>query len=165
MKRLYLIRHAKSSWDNSTIPDFERPLNKRGKHDAPFMGKLLKKKNAMPDIIYTSPAVRALTTAKIFAGELGIPKNKIVEEKNIYDSGIKGMEETVQSIPDEISTAFLFGHNPAITYYANHLGDKAVNMPTCSIVGIEFEVDSWKEVERDKGKVILFEYPKKYSDK
>jgi phosphohistidine phosphatase len=140
-------------------------LNKRGKRDAPFMGKLLKKKKIIPDMIYTSPAVRALTTAEIFAGELGIPKNKTVKEKNIYDSGIKGMEETVQNIPDEFSTAFLFGHNPAITYYANHLGDKAVNMPTCSIVGIEFEVDSWKEVERGKGQVILFEYPKKYSGK
>ncbi len=163
MKRLYLIRHAKSSWDSHQSSDFERELNKRGKRDAPFMSKLLKKEKVKPDIIYSSPAVRALTTAEIFANELYYPKEKIVCEQNIYESGIFELEEITRNIPDINSTVIMFGHNPGITSYANHLGDKYIDsMPTCSIVGIELGVNSWKEVERGKGKTFLFEYPKKY---
>ena len=163
MKKLYLIRHAKSSWENPGLTDFDRALNKRGKRDAPFMGKLLKKENVKPDLIISSPAVRALTTAEIFAKEIGYSKNKIIKDENIYEAGIGELEDVVKNIPDENTVAFLFGHNPGFTHYANHLGDKYIdNMPTCSVVGIEFDVNSWKEVERGTGKTFLFEYPKKY---
>ncbi len=163
MKILYLVRHAKSSWDNPNYSDLERPLNKRGKRDAPFMGKLLKKNKVRPDIIYSSTAVRALTTAEIFAGEIGFPQKYIVKDKNIYESGIRELEGIIRNTSDSNSTIMLFGHNPGITSYTNHLGDKYIdNMPTCSIVGIEFDLNSWTEVERGKGKIFLFEYPKKY---
>ncbi|MDQ7817672.1 MAG: histidine phosphatase family protein [Melioribacteraceae bacterium] len=163
MKKLFLIRHAKSSWDESGITDFERALNKRGKRDAPFMGALLKKEKVKPDIIISSPAKRAITTAEAFAEELDYPVKKIIIDNSIYESGIKGLETIVQSIPDDNKTVLLFGHNPTLTFYANHLGDKFIsNIPTCGIVGIELNVKNWREVERGKGKTYLFEYPKKY---
>lgn len=163
MKRLYLVRHAKSSWDNPNFSDFDRPLNKRGKRDAPFMGKLLKKENIKPDLIYSSPAMRAITTAQIFADELDYPKKQIVESLSIYESGIKELEEIVQKISEEHKSVLIFGHNPALTSFANHLGNKFIdNIPTCSVVGIEFDVKSWKQVEHACGKTFMFEFPKKY---
>lgn len=164
MKKIFLIRHAKSSWDESRLSDFERPLNKRGNRDAPFMAALLKKEKVQPDIIISSPAKRAITTAEIFASELDYPFKKILTEISIYESGIKELETIVQSIPDENKTALLFGHNPTLTFYANHLGDKFItNIPTCGVLGIELKVKSWPEVEWGKGKIFLFEFPKKYS--
>ncbi|MBI1937777.1 MAG: phosphohistidine phosphatase SixA [Ignavibacteriales bacterium] len=166
MKKLYLVRHAKSSWDNPDFSDFDRPLNKRGKHDAPFMGKLLKKENVKPDLIYSSPAVRAITTAQIFADELDYPKKKIVESISIYESGIKELEEIVQKISEEHKSVLIFGHNPALTSFANHLGNKFIdNVPTCAVVGIEFDVKNWKQVEHGTGKTFMFDFPKKYFQK
>lgn len=163
MKRLFLIRHAKSSWDEEGLADFERPLNKRGKRDAPFMASLLKKEKIKPDLIISSPAVRALSTAEKFAEEFEYPPDKIILEKSIYLSGLKELESIVQSIPDKHSTVFIFGHNPALTNYANHLGSKIIdNIPTCGIVGLEFKGKNWREVERGSGKTFLFEFPKKY---
>lgn len=163
MKKLFLIRHAKSSWDEEGLTDFERPLNKRGKRDAPFMASLLNKEKIIPDFIISSPANRAISTAQIFAEELNYPSEKILIEKIIYLSGIKELEEIVQSIPDTYKTVLLFGHNPSLTYYANHLGNKFIdNIPTCGIVGLEFKNKSWREVERGICKTFFFEYPKKY---
>lgn len=163
IKRLYLIRHAKSSWEDPDQSDLERPLHKRGKRDAPFMSKLLKKEKVKADAIYTSPAVRALATAIIFAEELGFSKDKIEIEKKIYLSGIKELSEVVNSISEKHSTVLLFGHNPDLTNFCNLLGDQYIGgMPTCSIAGLEFNVKSWKDVERGCGKLILFEYPRKY---
>lgn len=165
MKTLYLIRHAKSSWDNEGITDFDRPLNKRGNRDAPFMALLLKNEKVLPDLIISSPAVRAISTAEIFAEELNYKLEKILSEKSLYLCGIKELEAIVQSIPDTNKIVFLFGHNPAITNYANHLGNKFItNIPTCGIVGIEFKEKSWREVERSNGKTFRFEFPKKYFD-
>lgn len=165
MKKLFLIRHAKSSRDDSGITDYERPLNKRGERDAPFMAQLLKKEKIYPDTVYSSPAVRAITTAEIFSGEIGFELKKIITEDSIYEGGIKELESIVQKISASSKTVFLFGHNPTFTYYANHLGNKMItNIPTCGIVGIEFNIESWKEAERGKGKTFLFEFPKKYFD-
>jgi phosphohistidine phosphatase len=165
MRTLYLIRHAKSSWKDEGVTDFDRPLNKRGNRDAPFMASLLKKEKVLPDLIISSPAVRAISTAEIFAEKLNLTQEKILLEKSLYLCGIKELEAIVQSIPDTNKIVFLFGHNPAITHYANHLGNKFItNIPTCGIVGIEFKEKSWREVERSKGKTFLFEFPKKYLD-
>lgn len=163
MKKLFLIRHAKSSWDEQGVTDLKRPLNKRGKRDAPFMGKLLHKGMIIPEQIYSSPAVRAITTANIFANELKFEKENIHVFESIYSGGIRELEDLIQNFDDDYNSVFIFGHNPTFTVYANHLGDKYIaNMPTCSIVGFELIVKRWAEVERGKGKTFLFEYPKKY---
>lgn len=163
MKRLILVRHAKSSWDHPDLTDIERPINKRGKRDAPFMAELLKKLNIMPDVIYSSPAVRALSTAEIFSDTLGYAKQKIIINENIYDAGLKELSILINGISDEYNTVFLFGHNPGLTYFANHLGNQFIdNMPTCSIAAFEFGLDKWENVERGTGNISLFEFPKKY---
>lgn len=164
MKTLYLVRHAKSSWDNQQISDFERELNDRGKHDAPFMANILKQKMIVPDLIITSPAIRSITTANVFAEVLNYPVGDITADETIYDAGLKELMEVVRNLDDNKSTVFLFGHNPGIATFCNLLcNEHLADMPTCSIAGLELNIDSWKDTGRYCGKTILFEYPKKYA--
>lgn len=163
MKILYLIRHAKSSWSEPGLSDFERPLNHRGKHDAPFMGKLLKEHKVVADKIISSPAVRAYTTARIIASEINYPVEKIETDKNIYEASASEILNIIQAVHDEVGTLMLFGHNPGFTMLNNYLSGRQVdNIPTCGISKIEFDVDSWKEVNINKGRLAAFEFPKKY---
>ncbi len=163
MKTLYLTRHAKSSWKELDLDDFDRPLNKRGKRDAPFMGQLLKKKNILPDVLISSPAVRAYTTARTIATEIGYPAENIMTDENIYEASSSELLDIINSIEDENRSAMLFGHNPGFTMLSNYLSGKDIlNIPTCGIVKIEFEKEKWSDIEIDTGKLIWFEYPKKY---
>ena len=164
MKTLYLIRHAKSSWDDANQSDFERPLNKRGEHDAPIMAKLLNENNFKPGLILSSPANRANTTAQIFAEEFQYPFDKIITDDRIYEAGIREFMTVVRELDDQNQTVLLFGHNPGLTSLTNLLGDKFIpEMPTCAIVGLKFDVNAWGQVERHGGKMFLFDYPKKHS--
>jgi phosphohistidine phosphatase len=162
MKILYLIRHAKSSWDDQDQTDFERPLNKRGEHDAPLMADILNKKKVEPDLIISSPAKRAFSTALIFAEKLDYNLNSVKTDDRIYEVGMRELMTLVREIDDRNKTVMIFGHNPGLTSFTNLLGDKFIpGMPTCSIVGLEFDVTKWAQVERHSGKIFLFEYPKK----
>ena len=116
MKTLYLIRHAKSSWKDITLDDFDRPLNQRGKKNAPFMGKLLKQREVKPDLIISSPAKRAKCTANIIAREIGYTKD-IVFEPKIYESNLVSLKNVIYSIDDKYNTVFLFGHNPCLNIF------------------------------------------------
>ena len=160
MKQLYIIRHAKSSWKNLTLDDFDRGLNKRGKKDAPFMGHKLKQKNTLPDIIISSPAKRAKTTAQIIAKEIGFSKD-IEFNHNIYEANINTLHKIITSIDDKNNIVFLFGHNP----YLNELVENYINfydnIPTCGVVKIEFDSKSWKDINSSNAKFILFDYPKR----
>lgn len=163
MKTLYLIRHAKSSWDNAKLADFERPLNKRGQKAAPFMAKLMLENNVQADLIISSPANRALTTAEIFCEALGYPQEKIEQRIEIYDGGINHMLQIVRQIPDNCSSVMLFGHNPTLTSFANFIaGEHLENIVTCGIVRIDLKSDSWQKTMMDSGKLVWYEYPKKY---
>ena len=162
MKRLILIRHAKSSWNNPGLTDFDRPLNKRGKRDAPVMGKRLKNRDVKPDLIISSPAKRALKTARIIAEEIGYPKVKIVTHASIYGEGMSALLELIRNLDDSHNRVIMFGHNPDFTMLAEHLTDHRVgNMPTCGIFCVDFEVDSWKQISERKGLFVFFDYPKK----
>lgn len=162
MKYLYLIRHAKSSWDDPSQTDFERTLNERGIKDAPKMAKLLQSKKVNPDLIISSPAVRAFSTAEIFAAQYKYPSEKILSDARIYEAAMRDLADVVHEIKDETGTAFLFGHNPGISNFANLLSNQpVVDMPTCAIAGFELNINIWSEAERYCGKLILFEYPKK----
>jgi len=164
MKRLYIVRHAKSSWDERGVSDHDRKLNARGLRDAPKMGEVLADKGYHPDIIYSSSATRALTTAKIIAEKIGYPVDKIIVTRDIYDATTNDLVNLINGIDDKYNSAMLFGHNPGFTVLVNLLTDKYIdNMPTCSVAVIELNVKSWKAVESDCGKLIAFEYPKKYS--
>ena len=163
MKTLYIVRHAKSSWKEQGLTDFERPLNQRGLHDAPFMGKLMADKKEVPDLILSSPANRAISTAKIFRSQLHLDKKTIVEEEIIYEAGLGNLIKIINNLSETYNSVMLFGHNPGLTYLANYLGDKSIdNIPTCGIVKITFDINSWDEVSDGSGKIVFFEYPKKH---
>ncbi|NNG25998.1 MAG: histidine phosphatase family protein [Ignavibacteriaceae bacterium] len=162
MKTLYLVRHAKSSWKHPELSDFERPLNKRGKNDAPFMGKLLAEKGVNPELVISSPAKRASSTAKIIASELNYVKEKIIFDKNIYEGTGRRLLEIISGIQEKYNFVMLFGHNPGLTVLSNNLSDHFIdNIPTCGIVALEFS-KSWSDIKLNSAKFLFFEYPKKY---
>jgi len=160
-KALYLIRHAKSDWADSSLADIDRPLNQRGYRDAHAMAKELKAKGVMPDIIVTSPAIRAMSTAMIFIEELQFPENQVIINKSLYESSAENLVNQLLTFHEEAKTVFLFGHNPSISQVANLLTEVRIDeVPTCGIVGVGFRENSWKAT--DSGFLILFDYPKNH---
>jgi len=163
MKRLYLIRHAKSSWKNPGLPDIDRPLNKRGERDAPFMGKRLKKYNVKPGIIISSPAKRALKTARIIAKMIDYPGDSIVIKDSLYAASVPTILNIIHNLDDSIQEAMLFGHNPEFTSMANYLANHDIdNISTCGIFCVDFDVESWKDIAEGTGIFIFFDFPKKH---
>ena len=163
MKTLILVRHAKSSWDNPNLADFERNLNKRGFRDAPFMGRKLKEHNIKPDLIVTSPAIRAFKTANYFAEALEYPVEKILKKELIYDRGPRQILYMINEIDDNYDTIMLFGHNPDLSSLSDFLCDfNEGNLPTCGTVCIDFDTNSWANVGDEKGILRFYESPKMY---
>lgn len=163
MKTLYIIRHAKSSWADPTASDFERGLNDRGKRDAPRMGKRLKEKAIHPDIVVTSPAKRALSTAKKISEVIKYKKEKIKIESKLYHADEDTILSVVQNINDNQSTAMIFGHNPGLTDFVNAISSEEINIdnvPTSGIVAFTLPVESWKDVTFKSAKLMFFDYPK-----
>jgi len=161
MRYLFLIRHAKSSWDIPGLRDFDRPLNDRGLHDAPRMAGLMREKAIRPDLIVSSPAKRAITTARFFAEGLGIPPETIVQKHEIYDAFATDILEIVRNLPDPARTVFLFGHNPTFTDVANRFTDHYIdNIPTCGVVCIESSAARWSDFNTDNARVIAHFFPK-----
>jgi len=162
MKNLILIRHAKSSWDDASLTDRERSLNKRGKRDAPVMGRLLKEKDLRPDRILSSPAKRALKTAKLIAEEVGYPNKRIDVREELYEQGLDALVGLVAGLDDGWDRVFLAGHNPELTDLANRLTGAGIeNVPTCGVVSIEFSLERWRDCAREGGRLALFERPPK----
>lgn len=162
MKTLYLVRHAKSSWRFPELRDFDRPLNKRGKKNAPEMGKRLKAKQILPDLLLASPANRAITTARKIAEKIGYPEAGIRENDKIYHGSEAELMDVIKATDNSIGELMLFGHNPGFTDLANLLGDQWIdNIPTCGVLAIAFEVDNWKEVAPKNGRNLFFDYPKR----
>ncbi len=159
MKKLYLIRHAKSSWKDITLDDFDRPLNKRGKTDAPFMAQKLKDKNIYPDIIISSPAKRAKSTAKAFK-KIFDTKKQIIFDPSIYHALLDEMEEIIENMDNKYDTVFMVAHNPTINEFVEAHINMYENIPTCGIVGISFESKKWKDALCSNKKLLLFDYPK-----
>ncbi len=163
MKTIYLIRHAKSSWSENGMGDFERPLNKRGKRDVPFMAKRVKEFGVKPDLILSSPAKRAKTTAQSIAKTIGYDEDKISFEDSLYDSSYISYGYLLDSLKESINSVFIVAHNPTLTEVAERLsGAILTNMPTCSIVCMEFDVKSFQDIKEGHGKILFFDYPKKH---
>ena len=163
MKTVYLVRHAKSSWDYNSLRDIERPLNDRGIRDAPFMAKMLKKKGVEPDALISSPAVRALMTATYFKIGMGIEGADVIIKDEIYESMSSTIVQLIQRLPEDLDTVMLFGHNPTFTSVANIFNDNYIgNMPTCSIARIDGDVANWMEFKEGNAKLTEFHYPKEY---
>ncbi|HWQ25619.1 MAG TPA: histidine phosphatase family protein [Chlorobaculum sp.] len=160
MKTIYLVRHAKAGWENSLTADFDRSLSDRGIKDAREMSRHLLYKGIVPELIVSSPAKRALTTAEIFADTLASNPEEIVQRVEIYQGGPDELAEIVQSLPEECRTVMLFGHNPVISMFASWLAGKSMaSMETCGIVCIELGKTKWKDAGRKKGTVLWYDYP------
>lgn len=162
MKTLYLLRHAKSSWKDAKLSDIDRPLNKRGKDDAPLMGKRLHKLEVQPDFIISSPAKRAFKTIQIIAPLLGYAEKSIKIDMRLYGANVLELIRVIQEEMDQHASIMLVGHNPGFTHLIDVLtGTSIDNLPTCGFVRIDFNINSWKKADAGKGKLIYFEYPKK----
>lgn len=167
MKTLYVIRHAKSSWDVKTLDDIERPLSERGKRDAPRMGKRLKEKDIHPDLIMSSPAKRAFSTAKKIAKILKYPKEAIKVDKKLYHGDEDTMLESLARIKDKHNVVIIFGHNPGLTDFVNSIMSEELdidNVPTCGVVAFQFQAERWDQVTWGTGKMLFFDYPKSKED-
>jgi phosphohistidine phosphatase len=164
MKTLYLVRHAKSSWKYPGLDDFERPLNKRGRKNAPFMGKILNKLKVRPDLIISSPANRAAMTARIIAAAINYPLENIVYSETIYDFSEDALVHVIKKIDASVNSAMVVGHNPATNGLANYIGDQPIsNIPTCGVCCVELDISSWSNIGKNCGKISFFEYPKKHT--
>ena len=160
-KTLFLIRHAKSSWDDLALGDFERPLNDRGKKDAPGMAKRLHDKKIKIDIFVSSPAKRAKQTSKLFAKEFDFKKKRIVFERNLYEAGEENFYEAIENLKNKWDNVAIVSHNPGITSFANSLTETQVDdMPTSSIFAIKIDSDKWKNFRTAKKEFWFFDYPK-----
>lgn len=168
MKRLILVRHAKSSWSDADLADFDRPLNERGKKDAPRMGKRLKERSTHPDIMLTSPAVRALHTCQVIAEVLDFPLAKIKTDRDLYHASDDQLLRVISRLPetsDKEQIVMLFGHNPGLTEFAERLLNETFdNIPTCGVVSAVLQVEKWKDVFWGCGKKEYFDFPKNKQD-
>ncbi len=161
MKHLYLIRHAKSSWADSRLPDFDRPLNKRGKRDAPVMGQRLAARSVHFDLLLSSSAKRARRTAECIAAETGYKKADIVFDKQVYEADLSMLLSLIQQIDDRVHSLALVGHNNVITECAEWLtGRRIINIPTSGIAAISFSGDRWGDIDHKSGELEFFDYPK-----
>ena len=164
MKTLYLFRHAKSSWSFDDLSDQERPLNDRGRDDAPAMGQALGKRHICPDIVVSSPAVRAMSTAVLVARELQYPTNKISVNAGIYGADTDDLLAIIRALPDLAASVLLVGHNPTITETANELSPSSVDeMPTAAVVCLRFACERWEDVSKANGEFYFFDYPRNVS--
>jgi len=162
MKHLYLARHAKSSWKETGLSDIERPLNERGRKDAPFMGKILVDKKVHPDLILSSPARRARKTALAIAEKLNLNSDKILLDENIYEASAGELMDIIINIEDKYNSVMIFGHNPGLTMLHNRLSNHYIdNIPTCGIIALKFN-ESWKNINSQLTELVFFEYPKLY---
>lgn len=162
MRTLFLIRHAKSSWGNPGLRDHDRPLNERGLHDAPKMAQLLVSQGVKPDLLVSSSAKRALTTALFFAEAFKIEPGAVQREPNIYEAFPQEILRIISELPDDARTVLLFGHNPTFTEVANQFyeNDFIENVPTCGIVKISSSAASWKEFYEGNAKIAACYFPK-----
>ncbi|MDJ1495698.1 histidine phosphatase family protein [Cytophagaceae bacterium DM2B3-1] len=165
MKTIYLFRHGKSSWKDAQLSDFDRPLNKRGKQDVPFMGQLLLYMNVKPDLWVSSSAKRAWSTAKRVAAELKVGKENIIKMDRLYHAEPETLLQVIQGLSVTASSVILFGHNPGLTELATLLCDyEFTDIPTSGVVGIQFSnAANWADVNFHQGKMIFFESPKNNS--
>lgn len=161
MLRLTLVRHAKSSWDSPAPTDFERPLNERGRRDAPVMATRIREAGLVPDRLLSSPALRAISTARIFAEVLGSPAEGIQLDSRIYDAGASTLLEVVRGLGATVGHLMLFGHNPGLSEFAQQLADCPFDeMPTCAVAALDLDARRWSGLAPRCGRVTHYLYPK-----
>ena len=161
MKTLFLVRHAKSSRDDPSLPDRDRPLDDRGMQDAPKMGKRLAKRDVKPDLLLSSPALRALTTAHLIAEEVGYKLKDIVVDDRLYASSADDLLAVIRALDKKLNRVMLFGHNPEFTDLAHRLSSEIIDMPTSAVVEFNFDTKAWSDVGEVQPAKVVLDYPKK----
>ncbi len=162
VKRLILLRHAKSSWADTDTSDFDRPLNRRGKDNAPVMGQRLLARGERPSLLVTSPAARAKKTIRRVARELGFPLEFIHREDDLYLASAESILAILRQQDDHFNSILLCAHNPGITLLANRIPEVSIdNVPTCGLLCINTGVPSWKSLDPQDWTLDYFDYPKK----
>jgi len=159
MKKLFILRHAKSSWDDPDLADFDRPLNDRGLNTAPFMGEVMAKRNFLPDIILSSPARRALQTA-LLVKEAGGMNAAVKYDERIYEASPQALRQAVLEIGDEFDSVLLVGHNPGVEGFTKFLTNKSEPMPTASLSVIELDIKAWNDLAQETGRLQTVIRPK-----
>jgi len=160
-KQLIVVRHGKSDWADSGMSDFDRPLNHRGHKNAPEMAGRLKKNNLVAELIVSSPAKRAFTTAQHFSEAWDIAKQDIQEQPSVYEANVSALLDVVSKFDNNFNRIALFGHNPGLTEFVNYLADAHIyNLPTAGVVVIDFPFDDWSMVSQHTGSLFLFDAPK-----
>lgn len=161
MKTLTLVRHAKSSWNDTSLRDRERPLNKRGERDAPIMGKRIHEHGIRPSLIVSSPATRAWTTAKIIASELSYPLEFLQRDDSLYLASVEQILDVIVSQEEGFNSLMILGHNPGFTDLANFLSPGLThNLPTAGVVSVSIDQDNWNLYERPPTELLVHDYPK-----
>ena len=161
MKTLFLVRHAKSSRDDPTLPDRDRPLDDRGRRDAPRMGKRLAKRDVKPDLLLSSPALRALTTAQLIADEIGFERKAIAVDDRLYASSPDDLLAVIRALDNKLDRVMLFGHNPEFSELAHRLSSDIVDMPTSAVAEYNFDTKAWSDVGEIEPVKAILDYPKK----
>ncbi len=163
VKDVCFVRHAKSSWDQPGLKDFDRPLDSRGLHDAPMMARKMKELGLMPDYIITSGANRAKSTAEYFKHEFDLSKDQFEINNDLYEASAETVYEVLRSAPDTANFVFLFGHNPTFTWVANSIAGVHIDeVPTCGILHAQAMISSWNKFKPEYAGFIGFHYPKQY---
>jgi phosphohistidine phosphatase len=163
MKTLTIVRHAKSSWDHPGLNDRERPLNKRGEHDAPLMGERVLEHGIRPSLIISSPATRAWATARIIAAAIAYPLEFLQREKSLYHASVDAILNVIVAQDPGFNSLMIVGHNPGLTDFANYLSPGLTNnLPTAGVVSVEFDQDDWDLFARPATELLLYDYPKKH---
>ena len=165
MKTVLLVRHAKSDWSNESLNDFDRPLNSRGKNDAPLMANRLLDKKIKIDAFISSPAKRAKKTASVFIKEYKKDKKEIILRPDLYEAARDTFYEVIKEADDKYDCISIFAHNPGLTDFANLLTDTRIdNIPTCGIFAIEADTEKWKNFKEASKKFLFFDSPKAGAD-
>ncbi len=164
MRRLTLVRHAKSDWSLPGQVDWDRPLNKRGQRDAPEMARRLRSRKLKPDQMISSPAVRAITTASVMARELRVAATRLQQDERLYLASPADLLEVIRELGGEARHVMVFGHNPGMTECANRLsaGEHIDNLPTCGVFTAQFGIKAWSELDWGGGQEAEFDYPKNH---
>ncbi len=161
MKTLTLVRHAKSSWKDSSLADRDRPLNKRGERDAPEMGRRIAAAGVRPSLIVSSPAVRAWTTARIIADEIGYPREFLQRDQRLYLASVNAILDVIVAQDNGFNNLMIVGHNPGFTDFANYLVPGLTNnIPTAGVVNVQLDTDDWNLYDKPGVELLLYDFPK-----
>lgn len=162
MKTLTVVRHAKSSWSDASLADRDRPLNDRGEHDAPMMGTRMTEAGIRPSLMVSSPAVRAWTTARLIAAELGYPREFLQREDDLYLASVGDIIDVIGRQDTGFNSLMLFGHNPGLTEFANFLVPNLTpNVPTCGVVSVSLDTDEWDLSPLPPCELEVYDFPKR----